>query len=356
MFDTVGSGANLTISPSEIKGPTSDTQWVKICGMISKDDSYFASEPLQPIFITLRVEDSHGNADTARYQINLGDIPTFECAIYVSNKFTSTHDVDVQRLCFGAGPFGRDSLDIRYCEIEVPPPGPNAVFDSRWELPIGGSLKGTHIDIRRDTNQYELITWQVRFQAGEDAGSFLYPVEICWNTGCLDSTGPFNSGRFYLQHPNTPSEFNIDMRDPQIRVMNPSFYSLRNVTADSVCLEIRNVGLSNARIIFVPKNSGVADGSTSLTSLEANYPNPFTSAGSTTLRFNVGARENVKLEIYDVKGSLVRTLVNEVVESGSYPVVWDGTNEAGAVLPSGTYIAKMTAGAYSGSIKMTLTK
>ena len=344
--------SGFTVTPDKIGGVTSDTQWVKICGQFNEDDQYFVNEPLAPRYISLLVTDLQGNMDTVKYQVHVGDIPTFECDIYVSNKLTSTHPIDVQRLCFGAGKFGRDSLDIRYCEIEVPPPGPSTIFDGRWELPIGGSLKGTHIDIRRDTNQYADVTWQVRFQSGSEAGSFLYPVEICWNKGCFDSTGTF-VGNFYLVHPNTPSEFSINMNNGGGPINN-TFYTLRNVGADSLCLEIRNVGLTNARIVFVPTKSDVAGEDAKITVLEQNYPNPFNP--STTLRFKLAERSNVKIEIYDVKGALIRTLVNEVIESGSYPVIWDATNDAGVVMPTGTYIAKMTVGDYTSSIKMTLSK
>jgi hypothetical protein len=345
--------AGFTVTPDKIGGMiTNDTQWVHICGQFNEDDQYFVNEPLDPRYIRLAVTDLQGNTDTVKYQVHIGDIPTFECAIYVSNKVTSTHPVDIQRLCFGAGKFGHDSLDIRYCEIEVPPPGPNAVFDSRWELPIGGSLKGTHIDIRRDTNQYEAVTWQVRFQSGSEAGSFLYPVEICWNKGCFDSTGSFK-GHFYLQHPNTPSEFNVDMQSGGGPV-NSTFYTLRQIGSDSLCLEIRNVGLDNARIVFLPEKSAAPVETKSTTGLEQNYPNPF--YPSTTLRFNVAERSNVMIEIYDVKGALVRTLVSETVEPGSYPVVWDATSDAGQTMPAGTYIAKMTAGDYTAQVKMTLKK
>ena len=47
-------------------------------------------------------------------------------------------------------------------------------------------------------------------------------------------------------------------------------------------------------------------------------------------------------------------LVNEPLDPGSYPVTWDGTDESGALVPAGNYIAHMTAGDYNGSVKMSL--
>jgi flagellar hook assembly protein FlgD len=78
--------------------------------------------------------------------------------------------------------------------------------------------------------------------------------------------------------------------------------------------------------------------------------------GVTTLNFSVAQRSNVRIDIYDVKGTLVKTLVNEQVDAGVWPITWDGTNMSGSDVASGTYIAQMTAGTFTSSIKMSLEK
>jgi len=348
---------NFTVKPTIIGGVrTNDTAYVAVCGTFNFDDTYFSQNPPPAEYIRLKVTDKDGNWDTVSYRIYVGDIPTFECAVYVSNIGTSTHPTDIQRLCFGAGRFGTDSLDIRYCEFEIPPPGPSAVFDARWELPIGGSIKGTYLDIRRDTAQYSEVVWQIRFQSGADGGTFLYPVNIAWRPSCLDSTGSM-VGDFYLQNPFNVNEFSINMRTG-LGIWAPAFYTLTRVGSDSLIFTIRNVGLSNARIVFHPlKESVEAIAPASEFALKQNFPNPFTpSTGATTLSFAVAKKANVRIEVYDLKGALVRTLVNEQLEPGTYPVAWDGMDAAGAQLPSGTYVARMSAGTYSSMIKMTLKK
>jgi hypothetical protein len=129
------------------------------------------------------------------------------------------------------------------------------------------------------------------------------------------------------------------------------------VGTDSLCLEIRNVKLENARIVFVPTKLlavGKNPSSAKEFALEQNYPNPFNP--STTLNFTVAHKSDVRIEIYDVKGAIVRTLVHESLDAGSYPITWDGADAAGNVVPSGTYVAKMTAGTFTSSVKMTLKK
>ena len=121
-----------------------------------------------------------------------------------------------------------------------------------------------------------------------------------------------------------------------------------------MCLEIFDVAQKGARIIFVPTKSAVADNGAPKFGIEQNYPNPFNS--STRISFSVAERSNVRLDIFDVKGSLVRTVVNEQLEAGQWPVVWDGTDAHGNVMPSGTYICKMTAGDFTQTLKMTLNK
>jgi hypothetical protein len=349
-----------TVTPlfTDGKTQTSDTVKISVCGQFNLDDSYFGKNPLPPKYISIRVDDGHGNFDTLTYRVYVGDIPSFECAVYVYNKAVDTvhPKSDVQRLCFGAGRFGTDSLDIRYCELEIPPAPVNSMFDARWEYPVGGSLKGGYIDVRSDVDtSLRPVTWQIRFNAGSDIGpsGFYYPIHICWRPSCLDNTGNLK-GQFFLRHPFTAGEFSINMRTGLGPINNAS-YTLMHITNDSLCLEIRNTGLNNALIVYEGVKNDVAATTAPTFALESNNPNPFTS--STTIHFSVAEASNVKIEIYDIKGTLIRTLVNEHINAaGSYPAVWDGLDMAGDEVANGTYICKMTAGSYMSTIKMTLDK
>lgn len=89
--------------------------------------------------------------------------------------------------------------------------------------------------------------------------------------------------------------------------------------------------------------------------LGQNVPNPFNP--STTIAFEVpdgGAQ--VSLEIFDVSGRLVRTLVNGYEPSGTRTVTWDGTNDEGQPMASGIYFSRMTAPEFSETTKMLLLK
>jgi predicted outer membrane repeat protein len=346
---------------------TSDTVTLALCGKFKLDATYFANNP-QPQTIQVAVNDEsygngQGNTDTLTFKVYVGDVPTFECAVTVYNKFdTSMHpNSDMQRLCFGAGRFGTDSLDIRYCEFEIPPQPYQSTFDARWELPVGGSLKGSLIDIRSDASPANgIITWQIRFNAGSDNGGYLFPVMICWKPSCLDNAQTAFPGNFYLVHETNPKEFSILMNNTKTGAkagagpINPASYKLIPIGSDSLCLEIDDVTEKGARIIFVAPNSAVPTSNVTKFAIEQNYPNPFNAY--TTITFSAAERSHVRLDIFDVKGALVKTVVNEQVEAGEYPVVWDGTDSHNNVMPSGTYICKMTAGDFTQTLKMTLNK
>jgi hypothetical protein len=69
--------------------------------------------------------------------------------------------------------------------------------------------------------------------------------------------------------------------------------------------------------------------------LAANAPNPF--QGSTTIEFSLEKSMPVQLSIYDVQGRLVRTLVRNEAAAGTNRVEWNGLDNAGRTVPSGSY-------------------
>jgi hypothetical protein len=75
--------------------------------------------------------------------------------------------------------------------------------------------------------------------------------------------------------------------------------------------------------------------------LMQNYPNPFNPV--TTIRFSIAQRSYTTLEVFDVLGREVATLVNEWKESGSYKIAFDIRNSTFGILTSGMYFCRMSA-------------
>lgn len=88
--------------------------------------------------------------------------------------------------------------------------------------------------------------------------------------------------------------------------------------------------------------------------LSYNYPNPFNP--STKFRYALPEGRNVKIIIYDINGSKVTELVNNYQGAGTYEVTWNGKNDSGMQVASGTYIYQVKAGDFVETKKMLLLK
>ncbi len=89
--------------------------------------------------------------------------------------------------------------------------------------------------------------------------------------------------------------------------------------------------------------------------LYQNVPNPFNPA--TQIRFDVTRDETyVRLEVYDVSGRRVRSLVEGEMRPGTHVVTWDGRNEQGRRVSSGVYLCRLVSGNVVNTRKMVLLK
>lgn len=89
--------------------------------------------------------------------------------------------------------------------------------------------------------------------------------------------------------------------------------------------------------------------------LNGNYPNPFNAA--TTIRYSLAAEVEVTLEIYNVLGQKVRSLIScEQQTAGAYEVTWDGRDEQGRDVASGAYLSRLAAGEYIETRKLMMLK
>ncbi|MCD4818811.1 MAG: PKD domain-containing protein [Candidatus Cloacimonetes bacterium] len=89
-------------------------------------------------------------------------------------------------------------------------------------------------------------------------------------------------------------------------------------------------------------------------SLSPNYPNPFNP--ETTIDFSLKETGNVSLKVYNVKGQLVKTLVNENKEKGNHSVVWAGKDNNNRKVASGVYFYRINAGEFTDVKKMMMIK
>jgi hypothetical protein len=106
--------------------------------------------------------------------------------------------------------------------------------------------------------------------------------------------------------------------------------------------EVKSLG--SARIVVLPDQY----------ELSQNYPNPFNP--TTTIKYALPEPADVNIQVYNIVGQVVRTLVDEGKMGGYYRVYWDGRDDNGYDLASGVYFYRIVAGEFHAVKKMLLVK
>ena len=91
-----------------------------------------------------------------------------------------------------------------------------------------------------------------------------------------------------------------------------------------------------------------------VTFVGGNYPNPFNP--TTCIQYSLATPSHTELNIYNVKGQLVRSLVSENQPAGAYKVYWHGKDNNNRAVSSGVYFYRFSAGDYKRVGKMLLIK
>jgi hypothetical protein len=104
--------------------------------------------------------------------------------------------------------------------------------------------------------------------------------------------------------------------------------------------------------MHLTEQSGVNPKSPELQSatLCPNVPNPF--RASTTVRFYLPSKQKVSIESYNVRGQLVKTLVDAVTDPGMHQIQWDGKSGHETEVAPGIYFIRMEAGSYRATKKV----
>ncbi len=107
----------------------------------------------------------------------------------------------------------------------------------------------------------------------------------------------------------------------------------------------------NRPLVTAVENGGLAPQEFALFQ---NYPNPFNP--STEIRFSLARASDVRLEIYDIMGRVVATVIQEPMTAGYHKVTWEGKDNAGQRVTSGVYFYRITAGEFVATKKMVVVK
>lgn len=176
-----------------------------------------------------------------------------------------------------------------------------------------------------------------------------FKVGISTNPSQAPATFAIISGATHVEAPITWTQYTYNV---------PASYNNQNISVGIQCVS------NDAFIFFVDDvliqgyNCYVGNDDDTVpvatTELLGNYPNPFNP--ETLISYNVKTEAPVSIEVYNLKGQKVKSLVNGKAKSGNHSISWNGTDDNGKKVTSGVYFYRMTSGKYTSSRKMILMK
>ena len=158
-----------------------------------------------------------------------------------------------------------------------------------------------------------------------------------------DAVGQVRAGFLEVDGASTHGQVVLQVLLPKAEPGDPLLLNLVGDFYDALGVKLGAVRLSD-EVRALPTEYG----------LFQNYPNPFNPA--TTICYDLPHAGYVVVGVYTVTGQLVRRLVVEHAEAGTYRVTWDGRDALGRPASSGVYLYRLTSGTFSETRRMLLLK
>ena len=115
------------------------------------------------------------------------------------------------------------------------------------------------------------------------------------------------------------------------------------------------VELSGRETVYGPVEAEWLGGGPAEYRLMASYPNPL-GRGEAVIKYAIRDPGHTTLEIYNIAGQRVRTLVDGQLQPGYYSAAWDGRSQGGRAVANGVYFYRLTSGVFSDTRKMTVVR
>lgn len=245
---------------------------------------------------------------------------------------------------------GEQSLDLAgVCSLD------NDKFIVVWKNDISSVLSGKYF--LRDYQHHTLVPFNLK-EPVTDASIYEYNPKFKWEYASNKHVNFTYEVEYdiYLSHTPDFNESQIirgiyktEYRIDSLEAGQVYFWKVlaRNYDGDSLwSSNVNGFFIREDAVLDVNKES--ADQPEKF-SLSQNYPNPFNPA--TTINYALPESAQVTLKVYDILGREVAVLVNEYKQAGTYSVEFNGSG-----FSSGVYIYQITAGNYSETSKMVLSK
>ncbi len=288
----------------------------------------------------------------------------FNNSIFIANEEISNNGVS-------GNPIFRNCI----LDFELPPEcidgGGNIIIDS---------LQAQELFEDIENGDFHLIEGSLAIDAGFDTLGYYYPFDMDYNARVWDGDnngsaiidiGPYEYGspafggiEGYTYNPsigepvdyvllkinNQPGEFTFSDRFGDFEYKLPAgvydVYAERVFYDDVIEYQIEVIDGQFTQL-YIPMNETVDVKENDIIQLAndlylTNFPNPFNP--STTISFSVTQNSDfVNLEVYNIKGQKVKTLINEEMQKGEHSIVWSGLDSNSKPLSSGIYLYKIKA-------------
>jgi len=220
---------------------------------------------------------------------------------------------------------------VAACFAATTPPNTDWMVAPRVNLGTGSALK---CFAKSHTDTFGLE----RFRVAVSTLPIIFPAVFTYVTG-----------PDYLEAPVTWHEYVYDLSGYDEQDV---FIGIRCVSSDAFVFYVDDFSIHSVGGYIVDND----DPTTPVlqNALIGNFPNPFNP--QTTIRFSTASNCPVTIDIYNLKGQLVKRLVDDSKAAGNHSVVFDGTDNNGRSVASGVYYYKMQAGKFRSTRKMILMK
>ncbi|MCD4664789.1 MAG: metallophosphoesterase, partial [Bacteroidales bacterium] len=173
---------------------------------------------------------------------------------------------------------------------------------------------------------------------GENMNVNFYPA----NNGLNDSVSADISNNHNLTFANGMVKFIMPKGEYGYSVNNGVLKQVDKSGQFAICYVKVNIPATDTKTVSVKIDTSLSvrfNNKISPVTLYQNYPNPFCS--ETTIRFWLQQPDYVSLEIFDISGKIVRTLINEEKMNGYHSVIWNGKDDKGKSVTGRVFIYKL---------------
>ncbi len=352
---------SLTIEPSTLTG-TAIKDSIPV--IIYSDGPFTGTRDNDGrITIIVRVDDGEAFTDFT-FRLRVSDSTNFISTIRVENSIgafeelqwgTGNHPVTTGD---GTDLLDKGLLDANYCEYELPPLPTNDVFDARWTIPLKNGIDRSVYPTAPSPGRAQRYRGSIQAGGVSGGGSAYYPVTLSWDNmevpDMNDTESNPNGSTWYLRDlASDGGLFNINMRTGEGHFTSGNIEVNQNGDQTEVIILSSDI---EAFVIWRDLESSTPKGYNN--SFETNIvsvsPNPV--GRYAQINYELAQANDVAIDIVDVLGNVVKSIVGEFKMSGQHSAQWDGADFYGRPLSNGAYMVRMTVGGFTFTYPIAIVK